>query len=71
MDLMWQARGRWRSRRSGAMGDTLGIVEAVRGKSRPLWSRFFSAFWVKVGLKVAPYLLPYRLRLTCVCTLRK
>ena len=52
------ARGRWLESALRAMGDTLGIVEAVKGKSRPLWSRFFSAFWVKVGLKVAPHLLP-------------
>ena len=52
------SRGRWLEAALDAMGDTLGIVEAVKGKSRPLWSRFFSAFWVKVGLKVAPYLLP-------------
>jgi 2-dehydropantoate 2-reductase len=52
------ARGRWLDSALRAMSDTLGIVEAVKGKSRPLWSRFFSAFWVKAGLKVAPYLLP-------------
>ena len=52
------ANGRWLESALRAMGDTLGIVEAVKGKSRPLWSRFFSAFWVKAGLKIAPYLLP-------------
>ena len=34
------ARGRWLESALRAMGDTLGIVEAVKGKSRPLWSAF-------------------------------
>lgn len=51
-------RGRWLRSALDAMGDTLGVVEAVKGTTRPLWSRVFNAFFVKVGLRVAPWLLP-------------
>ena len=52
------AKGKWLSAALEAMGDTLGIVEAVKGNSRPLWSRVFNGLFVKVGLTIAPWLLP-------------
>ena len=52
------AQGSWLKAALEAMSETLGVVEAVKGNARPLWSRVFSAFWVRAGLKVAPYLLP-------------
>jgi len=52
------ARGKWLSAALAAMGDTLGIVEAVKGNSRPLWSRVFNGLFVKIGLRMAPWLLP-------------
>ena len=51
-------KGNWLGAALEAMGDTLGIVEAVKGSSRPLWSRVFNALFVRVGLRVAPWLLP-------------